>query len=450
MRIMMVGALSWNPERVRSLHESGHRLWGVWARSMAWDQGPYPMLDDCVTTVAIEDAARVIRDERIECVYGLFQVYEPALWGPPAPGIEHDVWTLLRVLYAARTRGELDAPIVFHWGFDVHYFDDDVVRAFDGQLFCNREQLSYWTTSREDGGAGLDLFDECPVIDFLDGDRPKREFMNDFFAPRLSERTGRIETVCVGRPFNIDYVALARYGIHLHVYGNGVDESADIVAGDLIRQGRSRHVALVRRHVHFHPSRQPTGRSWAEVRASKSAWVHEFSQYDAGWSYIGTPYGWTPLEDAAAIPNRLSTYVLVGLPVIADRRPGLYRYDELTRLGINVDLDGHDYERLRATLESEARSGARRRYALVGRPNYSFDASIEPLVGFFDRAREHYFARPLHERRRPLPDRALSPDPPIAAGAGHDRRGLVGRARARLGHRYAAVRHRRVAGRLQR
>jgi hypothetical protein len=38
MRILMVGALSWNPERVRSLHERGHELWGTWARSMVWDR----------------------------------------------------------------------------------------------------------------------------------------------------------------------------------------------------------------------------------------------------------------------------------------------------------------------------------------------------------------------------------------------------------------------------
>src|SRR5215510_4101565 len=140
MRILMVGALSWNPERVRSLHERGHQLWGVWARSMGWDQGPYPMVEDCVTTVTIDDAPRVIARERIDCVYGLFQVYEPALWAPAVPGIEDDVWTLLRRLFAARADGEFDVPIVFHYGFDVHTFDHEVMCALDGQIFCNREQ----------------------------------------------------------------------------------------------------------------------------------------------------------------------------------------------------------------------------------------------------------------------------------------------------------------------
>ena len=61
MRILLVGALSWNPERIRSLPECGHRALGVWSRSMAWDQGPYPMLDDCVRTITLDEAARTIR-----------------------------------------------------------------------------------------------------------------------------------------------------------------------------------------------------------------------------------------------------------------------------------------------------------------------------------------------------------------------------------------------------
>ena len=126
MRILMVGALSWNPERVRSLHERGHELWGVWARSMGWDQGPYPMVEDCVTTVTIDDAPRVIAREHIDCVYGLFQVYEPALWAPAVPGVEHGVWTLLRRLFAARAEGtgvetmfglrDVDTSYVSSWG----------------------------------------------------------------------------------------------------------------------------------------------------------------------------------------------------------------------------------------------------------------------------------------------------------------------------------------------
>ena len=446
MRILMVGALSWNPERVRSLHERGHELWGTWARSMVWDQGPYPMLRDCVRTVSIDDAARVIAEQGIDCVYGLFQVYPPRLWGPPAPGIEHDVWTLLRVLFAARARGEFDVPVVFQWGFDIHTFDDDVVRAFDGQIFCNREQHTYWTTPAADGGAGLDLFDDCPVTELLDGDRPKQEFMTDDFAPRLSAASGEVHTVCIGRPFNIDYVAMARNGIHLHVYGNGVNDVLDLVARDLLAQGGARDVDRVRAHLHPHESLQPIGRSWADVQAWKSRWVAEFSRYDAGWSYIGSPYPWRPLEDAAAIPNRLSTYLSVGLPVITDVRPGSYRYEYLAGLGVDVDLVDSDYGALRATLESENASGERRRNAIAARHGESFDASIDTLLAVFERARAHYFETPAAQRRRPLPDRS---GPVVVADEPPRRQPLLRRAKAAAAHRVTRARRRRIVQRLR-
>jgi hypothetical protein len=91
--------------------------------------------------------------------------------------------------------------------------------------------------------------------------------------------------------------------------------------------------------------------------------------------------------------------------VITDRRPGLYRYDELDRLGISVDLVDSDYARLRTALEAEARSGERRHNALAERAAYSFDASIDPLLAFLSRAQHHYHAKSATERRKAIPAR---------------------------------------------
>jgi hypothetical protein len=405
MNILLVGALSWNPERIRTLHEHGHRLWGLWGRSMAWDQGPYPVLDGCVTTVSAHDAARVILDAPVDLVCGMLQVYGREWWGPPTPGIDADVWTLLRGLLAHRARGAIDVPFAFQWGFDVHSLDPDVVRVLDGQIFCNPEQRAYWTTPKRDGGAGYDCFAESsvdgPVVAFLDSDRAKGEFMTDDFAPLLSEETGEVHTVCVGRPFGIDYAALARNGIHLHVYGNGFDDTFGMIARDLVLQDASAaDVDLACAFLHIHESQQTTGVPWPEVRAVKSRWVHEFSRYDAGWSYVGRPYGRPVLEDRSAIPNRVSTYLVAGLPVISDRRPGSYRYEELVRLAVNVDLDPLDYGALRTALEAESQHQVRRSNARAARLGYSFDATIPALIDTFEQVRERYHARDPSDRRR--------------------------------------------------
>jgi hypothetical protein len=402
VRILLVGALSWNPERMRSLADRGHQLWGLWSRSMGWDQGPYPMLDGAVERITLDDAARTILEQQIECVLALFQVYEPALWAPAADGVDVDVWTLLRALLDDRAQGRIDVPFVFQWGFDVHTLDGAVVRALDGHIFCNQEQVAYWTSSPADGGRGLDLFATAPVTAVLDGDRPKLEFMGDDFAEPLSASTGELHTACIGRPLGVDVRALAARGIHLHLYGNGFDDVARLVASDLRRRPTARDLQRIREHVHIHPSRQ-TGRvSWAAAQAEKAQWVHEFSRYDAGWSYIGTPYPWTSLEDRAAIPNRLSTYLLAGLPVITDCRPGLYRYDELHRLGVDIELVDGDHDRLADALTAEVRSREKRRRARAARAAYSFDASIDELVGILQRARRQYLARPDADRRKPI------------------------------------------------
>lgn len=400
MRILLVGALSWNPERIRSLHERGHRLWGLWSRSMAWDQGPYPVLDGCVRQIALDDAARTIREQRIDGVYSLFQVYDRRIWAPASPGIEHGIWTILRTLFLERERGAFDAPIVRHWGFDVHDLDPEAARALDGHLVCNREKLAYWTAPVAAGGCGLDVVGECEVVEFLDGDRPKLEFMNDRFAERQSDADGEPHTVCVGRPFGIDYVALARRGIHLHVYCNSFDDAYRMIAPDLSPRVARREAALLGRYLHVHPSLQTPRASWAEVQRTKGRWVQEFSRYDAGWSYVRSPLPWAPLDDRAAIPNRIGTYLLAGLPVVTDRRPGWYRSEEPRKLGVALELVDGDYDGLRARLEAELRTRAGNLAARSVRTAYSFDASIDELVGVLERARAAYFEKPHAERSR--------------------------------------------------
>jgi len=367
---------------------------------MGWDQGPYQVTDGCIQPVAVEDAARTIREQKIDCVYSLFQIYHPRLWSPAERGVEHGIWAVLRTLLLARERGEFDAPIVRHWGFDVQNMDPEVARAFDGQIFCNREKHAYWTAPLREGGCGVDLLSGHAVVDFFDSDRPKLEFMNDDFPERLSDRTGEIHTVCIGRPFGIDYLAAARRGVHVHLYGNRFDDLYRMMARDLSLSGAKKEVTLLRRFLHVHPSLQTRDASWDSVRSTKSTWVREFARYDAGWSYIGSPLPWEPLDDRGAIPNRVSTYALAGLPVISDARPGYYRYDELVRLGVNVDLVGSDYDGLRSSLEGEVRSGARRANAVRERAGYSFDATIDSLVGVLGRAIEGYFARSPRERTR--------------------------------------------------
>jgi len=395
VRILLVGSLSWNPERVLALAERGHELYGLWGRSMAWDQGPYPHLDGIVPSVRPEDAPTFIRERGIDCVYALYQAYPSELWGPPTPAVEHElgVWDLLRQLLSARAAGAFDVPIVQHYGFDVRSLDLGVVRALDGHLVCNEERWRAWTAPISEGGWGLDAFGDPARLVFLDGDLPKAEFMGDAFSTPLSETTGELHTVCLGRPVNLDCVGLARAGIHLHVYGNQHDDPYEGLAEALGRRQARRARGLLARYLHVHASLQTIGANLAETRRIKSKWVEEFSRFDAGWSYVGAPMRWAPLDERAAIPNRLATYLLAGIPVVTERRPGFHRYELPQSLGVGIDFEAGDFEGLRARLLEEARTRSRALRARAARHDFSFDAGIPTLLAALERARERYFAR---------------------------------------------------------
>ena len=400
MKILLVGSLSWNPERIASLAEQGHQLWGLWARSMPWDEGPYPALEGLVTAVTPEEAPDVIAREGIDVVYGLFQVYARELWGTDTSRLGHDlgVWDLVRGLLRARAAGRFDAPIVYHYGFDVHEIDLDVVRALDGHIVCNEAKWRYWTSPTHEGGCGLTPWATSEQLVFLDGDGPKAEFLVDDFAPRLSDADGELHTVCVGRPLGLDVLALAQRGIYVHIYGNGHDDTYEALAPKLSEEDALRHRELLARHIHLHAPLQTIGEDMEGVRRAKRRWVPEFSRYDAGWSYVGNPFQWPPLDDQGAIPNKLGTYLVAGLPIISDRRPGAWRYEEPRRLGVLLDVGEQDYDALAASLREEIKTRALSNRARVVRHEVTFDAALGTLMEALEGAVARYAARPVAER----------------------------------------------------
>ncbi len=282
MNILLVGALAWNPERVLSLSDQGHGLFGLWSRTMAWEQGPYPFARNRITKLNIEGAIDLLHEGAIDIVYSLFHIYDRKLWSPDTPPGLADVWVLLGRLLHERDRGTFRVPIVRHWGFDVHNLDLKIVRALDGQIFCNRQQMDFWTLPASAGGCGLDLGCGNQEIAFMDSDLPSRKFMNKRFAPKISSTDGDIHTVCIGRPLGIDLVKAAMAGIHVHVYGNNYDDIAFIIASGLSPSGFSNLRSLLNDYLHVHPSIQPTGKSLDEINGAKDQWVEEFSRYDAG------------------------------------------------------------------------------------------------------------------------------------------------------------------------
>ena len=225
-----------------------------------------------------------------------------------------------------RQRGAFDAPIVRHWGFDIHQLDPDVACALDAHIFCNREKFVYFTERASRGGCGLD---GVPRV------RGHRVYGQRPAEGRVHERRLRTAPVRLGwrDPHSVHRATvrhrLSRCSAPWHPRPHLQQQLRRPVQSDCAQGLDDRdwdEATRLCRFVHVHSSLQTIGANWAEVQRTKSRWVREFSRYDAGWSYIGDPFPWKPLENSAAIPNRFSTYVLAGIPIITDRRPGFYRY----------------------------------------------------------------------------------------------------------------------------
>jgi hypothetical protein len=88
------------------------------------------------------------------------------------------------------------------------------VRSLDGHLFCNRGKARYWQNPVREGGCGLGTFDDCEVIDYLDGDRPA-QFANDDFSGGCRSATEDPRSASDAR--SASTISPRREGIHVHV-----------------------------------------------------------------------------------------------------------------------------------------------------------------------------------------------------------------------------------------
>jgi len=110
-------------------------------------------------------------------------------------------------------------------------------------------------------------------------------------------------------------------------------------------------------------------------------------------------YGlWTRTMAWEQGPYRLSTYVLAGLPIISEQMPGYYRYDILREHGIQIDLD--DYDGLQKGLKDKGFLLNKSESVKSCRNKFSFDYSIDDLIGYFERIRTIYHSRPASEKKR--------------------------------------------------
>ena len=324
LRILLAGELAFNPDRVLALEERGHQLLGLWIDDpLGFNTvGPLPF-------GGVEDLDSIadVGPDRVDVIYALLN------WRAVP---------LAHALLEART----GVPLVFHfkeapqrsiargeWPLLA-----DVAGRADGLILSSAEERA-WFEAALPG-----RLDPARTL-VLDGDLPKRDWLDARRSAPLSAGDGRLRTVLLGRPYGFD--ATLRDGL--------AARGIDVV-------------------VH-------AGHSAVEPRD----WVEVLSRYDAGWLHPVAAANGGDVRRAAwdelNLPARLPTLVAAGLPVILPRNPpGEIHAAQALSESLGVALAYDDLDDLAARLGDSGAMGRLRAAAWARREELTFDFHADRLL----------------------------------------------------------------------
>lgn len=351
LRILLVGELAYNADRILALEEAGHRLFGLWMPDPYWYNTVGPLPFGSVSDATSRDPREAIRETRPDVIYALLNwqaVPFAAHVMRENPGVPF-VWHFKEGPFISLEKG--------HWQDLV-----ELTAGADGLIHTSEEMRAWFGTVVP----GADDPDRTLV---LDGDLPKA----DWFAAPLPSRgpfdDGGIHTVVPGRPIGLhpeDVAELASHDVHLHFYG-------DFTHGQW-RAWIERTGSLAPRHLHLHGT------------VGQERWVEEFGRYDAGWLHVFESANAGELRratwDDLNLPARMATLAAGGLPMLQRANPGHIVATQTLAERTGTGLLFRDWADLAAGLHDEGRRAAIRANVLAARDSFTFDAHVPRLTAF--------------------------------------------------------------------
>lgn len=352
LKILLVGELAFNPERVLALEERGHKLYGLWTTNLHWFNTVGPLPFGHVEDLPRTGWREAIRQLQPDIIYALLNWH--------AVPFAHEVLTAC-------------PDIPFIWHFKEGPFDCiangtwsqlvDLYARSSGQIYLNPEMRD-WFAAISPGIV------EHGRTFLLDGDLPKREWFTQHWSPRLSEIDGRIHTVIPGGPTGIPpslVGELAALDIHVHLHGEFYRDWY----GSWVREAQRQ----APHHFHLHP------------QVEQERWVAEFSKYDAGWlhQFKSDNRGdlhratWGDLNLAARIP----TLAAAGVPMILyDNTGSIVAVESLAR-ALDIGIFYQNAEQLSEQLRDQERLARLRHGLRRQRDQFTFDYHADALIRFF-------------------------------------------------------------------
>ena len=352
LKILLVGSLGFNPERIVAFEERGHKLYGLWRpRPGHWDaSGPFPWgdIEDVPFDRSWPERVRAIQPDVIYA------------------GINWESVPFIAEVFDARPPG---VPFVFHFKeapqiCQEHGLWPDLLRVLhrsDGRIFISEENFA-WFQLATDGA-----FDPEGCF-ILDGDLPKRDWFGDDWAPKLSARDGQIHTVCTGRPLGLDpFAAIAAAGIHVHFYGRQFHQDFPNFTQTGVATG----------FMHVHPTVEP------------AEWTRELSRYDAAWVHVFDSQNGGDLHrahwDDLNLPARLGTCAAAGLPwILRDNHHSTVAIQSLAeRHGVGLFFSDPAFGDLAAQLRAREQLARLEANMRAARGEFAFDTHVDDLIAFF-------------------------------------------------------------------
>ena len=351
LRILLVGELAHNPERVLALSDRGHELHGLWTPDPVWFNTVGPLPFGHVQDVPRDRWREAVHELRPDVVYALLN------W--QAVPFAHEVLT-----------ADLGVPFVWHVKegpfFSRQYGHwsqlADLQLRSDAQVYSSPELRDWFATVLPATASGRRLV--------VDGDLPPAEALVGEQSPLLSEQDGAIHTVVPGRPMGPSpsfVAALAELDVHLHLYGRkAAAQMADWVA-EVQR--------LAPGHFHLHDQVAP------------GEWVREFSRYDAGWLHDVRSSNGGDLAaatwDDLNYPARMATLAAAGVPMIQYDNSGSVVASQTLCRERQLGVFYRNAPELAAALRDGDALRLLRKNVWEQRQHFTFDAHVDRLVALF-------------------------------------------------------------------
>jgi len=353
LKILLVGELAYNADRVLALEELGHQLYGLWMEEPYWYNAVGPLAFGHVTDLPRDNWQQAVRDLQPDVIYALLNWQAVPFCHEVLkhnPGIPY-VWHFKEGPFICLEKGTWNEMIELY------------ARA-DGLVYCSEEMQLWFETvipsMRNDGRPTM----------ILDGDLPKKDWFLGERSPRLSQADGEIHTVVPGRPIGLHphtVEALANEGIHLHFYG-------DFTQGQW-KQWIENARNLAPRHLHLH------------ANVSQDRWLAEFSQYDAGWLHFFSSENRGEIRranwDDLNIPARLATLAVSGLPQLQGDNTGSIVATQTIVKQLDTGFFFKDMRDLGAQIRDSARLARLQEDTWRQRELFMFDHHAPALVNFF-------------------------------------------------------------------